>query len=99
MGHAQHDFVDSLRRPAFSIARSNSGIRLSAPSSEKLLAPTNFFRTNCSKIDGVGQPREDPQLLVARQRQPVLGRSMRSCSHSRTANSSMCMNCTPMYRQ
>ena len=32
------------------MARSSSGIRLSAPSSEKLLAPTNFFWMNSSKM-------------------------------------------------
>ncbi len=37
-------------RAALAIAKSSRGIRLSAPSSEKVLAPTNFLRTNCSKI-------------------------------------------------
>ena len=41
MGHAEHDFTIPCS-PAFSIARSNSGIKLSAPSSEKLFAPRIF---------------------------------------------------------
>jgi hypothetical protein len=35
---------------AFSMARSSNGISVSHPSSEKLFAPTNFFRMNSSNI-------------------------------------------------
>ena len=57
---------------AFSMARSSSGMRLSAPSSEKLLAPTNLRRMNSSKITASVKPREDADLLVAGKLQAVL---------------------------
>jgi hypothetical protein len=49
VGHAHDDLANALLAGLFD-ARSSSGIRLSAPSSEKLLAPMNFFWMNSSKI-------------------------------------------------
>ncbi len=42
--------------PAFSIVRSSSGIKLSAPSSENRLEPRNRFWMNSSNSTALGQP-------------------------------------------
>jgi hypothetical protein len=60
--------------PAFSIARSNRGIRLSLPSSEKLFAPMNFFLMNSSKISASVRRGKNAQLLFTAQGEHGSGR-------------------------
>ncbi len=59
--------------PAFSIARSSSGIRLSAPSRENVFAPTYLRRTNSSKITASVSRVRIRSCSLARELQPVLG--------------------------
>ena len=53
---------------AASSARSSSGTRVSEPSSEKVVAPEVLFADELFEDHGVGQPRENAELHVARRR-------------------------------
>ena len=65
--------ISSIRcSPAFSIAMSKSGISVSAPSSEKLLAPKNRFWMNSSNMAALRQMHQNSILLAAAERQPIL---------------------------
>ena len=86
--------------PAFSIARSSSGIRLSPPSSEKLLAPMYFFCMNSSKMTASVSRVRMRSCSSRVELDAVLGRLPCAPAASRArSRSSMCMNCTPIERQ
>ena len=99
MGHAQHDFVDALVAGLLDRQVQQRDQALGA-FERKALRAEELLADELLEDHGVGQPRENAQLRAVRQRQPVLGcLPSGRCSHSRTARSSMCMNCTPIERQ
>jgi hypothetical protein len=96
--HAQHDLVDAVLGGAIDGERQQR-IKLSEPDSEKLLAPTNFFWMNSSKIEASVSLVKMRSCSARESWMRFSEPSIRSCSQFFTFRSSMCMNCTPIERQ
>ena len=83
----------------YSTKRSSIAIMLSAPSSEKRLAPTKFLWTNCSKISASVRRVRMRRTSSRSSAQRLRVDSIEAWSQVRAAGSSTCVNSTPIEPQ